>query len=266
MGCTAARSTASRSSSPNTASTCPATTSSTWTGLFARTDHYYVKRFEEETNLRCHLLVDCSASMGYGTGTVTKWDYACFLATCLAYLMIRQQDAVGLALFGDKPGLFVPSRCRRVHLRQLMAAMVRQAPAGRTNLPASVRVLVRKLKRRGLIVVLSDLIDEPVETLQALKQLACRRHDVIVFHVQDAAEWDFDFERAALFRDVETGEELEIDPPALRDAYRVQMDELSAFYRKGLAGVGIDYQPVNTHQPYDQVLSAYLNRRARTRT
>jgi uncharacterized protein (DUF58 family) len=233
--------------------------------LFARTDHYYIKRYEEETNLRCYILLDRSASMGYGTGELTKWDYSCFLATCLAYLMVRQQDAVGLALFGAGPGLFVPPRCRRSHLRQLMATMVHAAPEGRTDLPASVRAIVRKLKRRGLIVLISDLIDDPVETLKAVRLLAGHRHDVLVFHVQDATELDFSFEGAALFRDVETGEEMEIDPASLRTAYLEKMRELCEYYRKGLAEMGIDYQLINTRVPYDQALTAYLRRRTRTR-
>src|SRR5579872_4665652 len=127
--------------------------------LYARTDLYYIKHFEEETNLRCYLVLDRSASMAFGTGALTKWDYSCFLATCLAYLILRQQDAAGLALFGQKPGLFVPPRCRRSHLRQLMSVMVNHAPEGTTDVPASLRAVVRNLKRRGLVVVISDLID-----------------------------------------------------------------------------------------------------------
>jgi uncharacterized protein (DUF58 family) len=203
--------------------------------------------------------------MGYGTGELTKWDYSCFLATCLAYLMVRQQDAVGLALFGAGPGLFVPPRCRRSHLRQLMATMVHAAPEGRTDVPASIRAIVRKLKRRGLIVLISDLIDDPVETLKAVRLLAGHRHDVLVFHVQDATELDFSFEGAALFHDVETGEEMEIDPASLRTAYLEKMRELCEYYRKGLAEMGIDYQLINTRVPYDQALTAYLRRRTRTR-
>ncbi len=233
--------------------------------LYARTDLYYIKRFEEETNLRCHLLLDRSASMGYGTGLLTKWDYSCFLATCLAYLMVRQQDAVGMSLLGSQPGLFVPPRCRRSHLRLLMAAMVKNAPSGTTDLTASLRGVIRKLKRRGLVVLISDLIDDPVETLKAIRLLAGHRHEVIVFHVQDATELEFTFEGAALFRDMETGEEMEIDPASLRATYLTQMKELTDFYRKGLAEMGIDYQLVNTKQPYDQALSAYLNRRAKMR-
>jgi uncharacterized protein (DUF58 family) len=233
--------------------------------VFARTDHYYIKRYEEETNLRCYIVLDRSASMSYGTGLLTKWDYTCFLATCLAYLMVRQQDAVGLALVGAGPGLFVPPRCRRSHLRQLMATMVQETPAGTTNLAASLRGVVRKLKRRGLVVLISDLIDDPAETLKAVRLLAGHKHDVLVFHVQDATELDFSFQGPALFRDLETGEEMEIDPASLRAAYLEQMRELCAFYKKGLAELGIDYHLINTAQPYDQALTAYLNRRAQNR-
>jgi uncharacterized protein (DUF58 family) len=233
--------------------------------LYARTDHYYIKRFEEETNLRCHIVLDRSASMAFGTGELTKWDYACFLATCLAYLMVRQQDAVGLALFGAGPGLYVPPRCKRSHLRQLMGTMVRQAPGGQTDVSASLRGIVRKLKRRGLVVLISDLIDDPDQTLRSIRLLGAHRHDVLVFHVQDAAELEFSFEGAALFRDLETGEEMEVDPASLRGAYLEQMKALCDFYRKGLAETGIDYQLINTRVPYDQALTAYLRRRARTR-
>jgi uncharacterized protein (DUF58 family) len=233
--------------------------------LYARTDHYYIKRFEEETNLRCTIVLDRSASMGFGTGAITKWDYSCFLATCLAYLVLRQQDAAGLVLFGSKPGLFVPPRCRRSHLRQLMSVMVNNAPGGGTEVANSLRSVVRNLKRRGLVILISDLIDDPVETLKSIRLLGSHRHDVVVFHVQDATELDFSFEGPALFRDMETGEEMEVDPTAVRDAYVKQMDELCAFYKQGLTSVGIDYHLVNTRQPYDQALSAYLARRTRTR-
>ena len=231
--------------------------------LYARTDHYYIKRFEEETNLRSYILLDRSASMGFGTGSLTKWDYSCFLATCLSYLALRQQDAAGLALFGAKPGILVQPRCRRTHLRQLMRVMIDNGPAGGTNVPTSLRGIVRHLKRRGMVVVISDLIDDPQETLKALRLLSSNRHDVIVFHIQDMSELEFPFEGATLFKDLETGEELEIDPAAVRSNYLEQMQELCAFYRKGLTECGIDYHLINTRQPYDEALSIYLNRRTK---
>ncbi|MCE9605996.1 MAG: DUF58 domain-containing protein [Planctomycetia bacterium] len=233
--------------------------------LYARTDHYYIKRFEEETNLRCTILLDRSASMGFGTGKLTKWDYSCFLASCLAYLMLRQQDAAGLALFGAAPGLVVQPRCRRTHLRQLMKAMMDHAPSGTTNVSLSLQAISQRLKRRGLVVVISDLIDEPEATLRALRMLSSRRHDVVVFHVQDAAETSFPFEGAALFQDLETGEEIEIDPVSVRKSYLERMQALTAFYRKGLNEMGADYHLIDTTQPYEQALSAYLNRRTKIR-
>ncbi len=233
--------------------------------LFARTDHYYIKRFEEETNLRCYLLVDRSASMAFGTGLLTKWDYACFLASCLGYLVLRQQDACGLALFGAKPGLLVQPRCRRPHLRQMMKVMIDNPPAGGTDMPGSLRMIARNLKRRGMVIVISDLIDDPERTLQAIRLLRSQKHDVLVFHIQDAAELDFPFQGATQFRDLETGEELEIDPSAVRKGYLEQVRQCNEFYRKGLAESGIDYQLINTRMPYDQALSAYLNRRSKVR-
>jgi uncharacterized protein (DUF58 family) len=233
--------------------------------LYARTDHYYIKRYEEETNLRTYIVLDRSASMAFGTGGLTKWDYACFLSTCLAYLMIKQQDAVGLSLFGAQPGLVLPPRSRTSHLRQMMAVMINNPPAGATDVTTSLRAIVRNLKRRGLVVIISDLIDDPQKTLESIRLIGSHRHDVIVFHVQDANELEFGFDGATLFRDMETGEELEIDPTAVREAYLRQITELTEFYRKGLTEVGIDYQLINTRQPYDRALTAYLQRRVRTR-
>jgi uncharacterized protein (DUF58 family) len=229
--------------------------------LFARTDHYYVKRYEEETNVRCHILLDRSASMAFGTGGLTKWDYSCFLSTCLAYLMIKQQDAVGLGLFGVRPGVLVPPRCRGSHLRQIMQVMIQNPPGGRTNLAASLQATLRNLKRRSLVIIVSDLIDDPDETLKSIRLIGSHRHDVIVFHVQDPAELEFDFAGSTLFRDVETGEELEVDPDAIRETYLDKVQELINFYRKNLIEVGIDYHSIDTRTPYDHALWAYLGQR-----
>ncbi len=231
--------------------------------LYARTDHYYIKRYEEETNLRTHLLLDGSASMAFGTGALTKWDYSCFLSTCIAYLMVKQQDAVGMAIFAEKPEILVPPRSRGTQLRQLMQAMISHQPGGRTSLAESLSISTRFLKRRGLVVIISDLIDDPGETLRAIRLIGSHKHEVVVFHVQDHTEWEFDFEGPTLFRDMETGEELEVDPLSIRESYLQQQSEIEEFYRRGLSEVGIDYHPINTRQPYDVALSAYLGKRAR---
>jgi len=230
--------------------------------LYARTDHYYIKRYEEETNLRCHIIMDRSASMSFGTVGMTKWDYACFLSSCLSYLMLKQQDAVGLALVGDKPGVLVPSRCRGTHLSQLMQVMIQNPPAGTTDLPGSLKAIVRNIKRRSLVVIISDLIDDPDETLKAIRLIGSHKHDVIVFHVLDPAELEFTFDGSTLFRDLETGEEIEVDPAAVRDGYVRHVQELIAKYRKRLSEHGIGYQPIDTRQPYDHALWSYLQRRA----
>ncbi|MBI2437717.1 MAG: DUF58 domain-containing protein, partial [Lentisphaerae bacterium] len=233
--------------------------------VFARTDHYYIKRFEEETNVRCFILLDRSTSMAFGTRGLTKWDYACFLATCLSYLMLKQQDAVGLALFGSRLDALLPPRCRSTHLRRIMQAMLHNPPAGASDIAFSLQTVIQRLKRRSLVVLISDLIDDPEKTLRSIRLIGSHRHDVVVFHIHDAAEQEFPFEGAALFRDVETGEELEVDPGVIRAAYLDNLRDLQAFYHKGLSQAGIDYEPLNTRQPYDLALAAYLRRRARLR-
>jgi len=233
--------------------------------LYARTDHYYIKRYEEETNLRCYILLDNSASMGFGTGKLTKWDYGCFLSICMAYMMIKQQDAAGLALFGSKPGAVLPPRSRNTQLRQMMQVMMKNPPTGQTDLPTSIRAIIKNLKRRGMVVVISDLIDDPEQTVKALKMLSGHGHDVIVFHVHDAAELEFTFQGSTLFRDMETGEEIEVDPVSIREAYKAKIQEVEEFYRKKLSSGRIDYHPINTRTPYDQALAGYLQRRIGTR-
>lgn len=230
--------------------------------LYARTDHYYVKRSEEETNVRCFLLLDRSASMAFGSRGLTKWDYACFMSSCLAYLMLKQQDAVGMALFGAEHGIMVPPRCRNLHLHQLMQVMIQNPPAGGTNLADSLQKIIRRLKRRSLVVVISDLIDDPESAVKAIRLIRGHKHDVVVFHVQDPSEIDFDFEGAAVFQDVETGDEMEVDPAAVRDGYLKHMAGLKDFLVKQLREAGVDYEPIDTRQPYDKALSAYLRRRA----
>jgi uncharacterized protein (DUF58 family) len=203
--------------------------------------------------------------MAFGTGSVTKWDYGCFLATCLAYLMIKQQDAVGLSLFGAKPGFMLPPRSRVSHLRQMIQVITAHPPDGQTNVASSLRTMIRSLKRRGLIVLISDLIDESDHTLTAIRLLGSHGHDVVVFQIRDASEVEFPFDGATLFRDLETGEELEVDPMSVRDNYLQNLTEESERFRRGLLEAGIDYVPLNTSQPYDTALSAYLNRRAKIR-
>jgi uncharacterized protein (DUF58 family) len=177
-------------------------------------------------------------------------------------MMIKQQDAAGLSLVGERPGMLVPPRCRGTHLNQLMRVMINNPPGGGTDLASSIKAMVRNIKRRSSVVLISDLIDDPDETIKAIRMIAAHRHDVLVFHVQDPAELEFSFEGSTLFRDVETGEELEVDPEAIRESYLEKMNELTTMYRKRLSEVGVDYQLINTRQPYDHALWAYLQQRS----
>lgn len=230
--------------------------------LYARTDDYYIKRYEEETNLRCHIILDRSASMAYGTTGMTKWDYACFLSSCLGYLMLKQQDAVGLALVGDTPGVMVPPRCRGTHLSQIMQVMMQNPPRGGTDLAGSIEAIVRNIKRRSLVILVSDLIDDPDATLKSIRLIRSHKHDVIVFHVLDPTEIEFNFEGSTLFRDMETNEEMEVDPSAMREGYVEQVRKVLDRFRRSLSEHRIDYEPLDTRQPYDHALWAYLQRRA----
>jgi uncharacterized protein (DUF58 family) len=233
--------------------------------LYARTDHYYIKRSEEETNVRCFILLDRSASMAFGTGRLTKWDYACQMTACLSYLMIKQQDAVALGLFSDTPTVLIPPRGRNQHLHTLLRTLIQYPPSGPSKVGESMRILLQRIKRRSLVVVISDLQDDPEETLRGIRLIASHNHDVLVFQVQDPAEIDFHFTASARFRDVETGEELEVDPATIRETYQAQIRALTDFYRRGLSEAGIDYQPVNIRDPHDRTLEAYLHRRMKLR-
>lgn len=231
--------------------------------LYARTDHYYIKRYEEETNVRCYVLLDRSASMAFGTTGMTKWDYGCFLSTCLSYLMLKQQDAVGFALVGDAPGAIVPARSRRTQLNQIMRMMIQNPPEGQTDLATSLRAVMRNIKRRSIVVVVSDLIDDPDKTLKAIRMIGSQGHDVLVFHLLDPAEADFSFDGSTLFRDMETGEEIEVDPAVVRLSYIEHMQNLMETFRKGLNETGISYTSVRTSDPFDHALWAYLQQRVR---
>lgn len=232
--------------------------------LYARSDRYYIKKFEDETNLRCHLLVDHSRSMGYGSVGHTKAHYAATLAATLAYFLQKQGDAVGLATFDERVDEYLPARNRPGHLRHLMLALDR-VPEGRaTDLAAPLQRIAEMLTKRGLIVLISDLL-APVESLEArLGYLRAAGHEVVLFHVLDPAEMSFDFDTPALFRDAETGRDLYIDPAAIRPRYRERLDEHLAAIQAACGSHGIDYYRLTTDRPLELALLDFLSGRNRT--
>jgi uncharacterized protein (DUF58 family) len=232
--------------------------------VYARSDRYYVKKFEEETNLDCHVLLDVSASMGYRSAGLSKLDYGSYLAASLAYLMNRQRDAVGFMAFDDRVVSVLPPSVRPGHLRALLVTLQRLQLGQRTNVSKPLHQLADALVKRGLVILISDLLDEPERVVEGLKHFRFRGTDVIVFHVLDAYELTFPFERATRFRDLETADEVMVVPAVVREQYLAQVDGLIAFYRRELHLAGIDYCLLDTSKPLDFALMAYLATRSRS--
>ena len=232
--------------------------------VFARSDRYYVKKFEEETNLDAHLMLDVSGSMGYGSTAMTKFEYGACLAASLAYLMNRQRDAVGLTAFDDKIVEMLPAGSRPGHLRNILLTLDRLKLGRETNVSKPLQQIVDSLSKRGLVVLISDLFDDPDAVIRSLKHFQFRGNDVIVFQVLDPDEIDFPFERATKFEDLETSEEILAVPALVRDHYVKEMGTLIERYRRELGAAGIDYQLLSTKRPLELALMSYLSTRSRT--
>jgi len=232
--------------------------------MLARTDRLYIKQYEEETNMRVQILLDTSASMGYQhEGGLTKLQYGCYLTAILAYLMTRQQDSVGLMTFDTTVGLDMPGRSSPRHFSEMMRQLEQLAPGRQTNVAQTLHHLAGRLKRRGLVVLVSDLYDEQQEVIRALHHFRHRRHEVILFHVFDKAEIEFPFRDLASFIDLETGERIQVEPLDVRDAYVEQFRAFVDDYRRACAEMQIDYVATDTSVPYDYMLSRYIAARGR---
>ena len=231
--------------------------------VYAKTDRHFVKKFEEETNLECHILLDVSRSMGYGSGPVTKLQYGSFLAAALAYLMNRQRDAVGLIAFDDKIVNMLPARSRPGHLTSLLVTLERLQLGDQTNVAKPLRDLAEAIRKRGLVVLISDLLDDPRRVLEGVKHFRYRGTEVIVFQILDTAELRFPFEKAARFRDTETADEVLAVPGVVRDQYLGAVTELQETYRRELQLAGIDYVMLDTSLPLESALMSYLLTRRR---
>jgi uncharacterized protein (DUF58 family) len=232
--------------------------------VFGKQDRYYIKRYHEETNLRAYMLVDQSASMGFARGgRPTKLEYASSLAAALAYLMLGQQDAVGLLLFAEKIERYVPPRSVRSHLHQLLAELGRARPQNGTHVAPCLTSLAESIKRRGLVMVFSDLLDDPDEVLAGLKAFRHRRHEVVVFHVLDPDERKFPFHEPVEIEDMESRERLITHGWEVAREYRLRIEEWCARLQRECRERLIDYVPLDTATPFDVALIRYLEKRAR---
>ncbi len=232
--------------------------------VYARSDRFYVKKFEEETNLDCHLMIDVSGSMAYGSRGITKLEYAACLAASLGYLMNRQRDAVGLTVFNDRIVSMLPAKARPGHLHNILLTLDRLNPGSETNLSRPLNQLADTLTKRGIVVVISDLLDDQDAVIKGLKHFKFRGTDLLVFHVLDPDEIDFPFDRATRFEDLETYEEIMAVPGAVRAHYLKEMNGLLERYKRELGASGIDYQLLPTSQPLEMALLSYLSTRAST--
>lgn len=232
--------------------------------VYGKRDRFYIKQYEEETNLKAYLLLDCSASMAYQSGErIRKLDYAGLLCGALSYLMLRQRDAVGLVTYDEKIRRYIPPRSKSGHLHVMLNEIAAQTPSETTDVGSALHEMAERIKRRGLVIVLSDLLDSAENIVSGLKHFRYNNHEVIVFHILDPRERDFAFPREAIFKDMETGEEMTTLPYQIKKdfagAVKAFSDEIAAACRQA----SIDYHPIDTGMPFDKALYAFLSKRER---
>lgn len=229
--------------------------------VWARQDRLVIKQYEEETNLRCILMVDTSASMSYGKGPLNKYEYACTVAVSLAYLILKQQDAVGCVAFDDDVRAKVPIRSKRTHLQSVIESLSVTEPRDKTDMQSIFRNVAESYPRRGMVVVVSDLLTDPKALLKGLKLLRRQGHDVMVFHIMDDDELDFPFTGPTRFDGLESLDYLNCNPRALREGYLEAVNEFLDEVRRGCAHNTVDYALIRTSEPLDAALATYLSTR-----
>jgi len=233
--------------------------------VYAKSDRHYIKQYEEETNLKAYLLLDCSASMGYNSGASAqnKFDYARTLAAALSYMMIKQRDAVGLATFAEEIVNYIPPRSAAGHLHVLLRQFAGLDTASTTDIALPLHTMAEKIKRRGLIILISDLFDDPEKIISGIKHFRHRHHEVIVFHILDPRERDFAFSGEAIFEDMETGEKITTLPWQIKRDYIRRFEDFAELIAAECRQARVDYHLIDTSTPFDKALYAFLARRER---
>jgi uncharacterized protein (DUF58 family) len=227
--------------------------------IFGRSDRFYIREYEEETNLRCTIVLDASGSMGYKGKSGVKLDYAKKLAASLAYLLMSQQDGVGLITFDNKVREFIPHRTRITHLHYLLEALVKTEPGSETGLAGVLESVAQRVKRRGMIVLISDLFDTPADLLKAVGVLRKQGHEVVVFQIWDRDELEFNFGNWSRFENLESDEDfLMLDPPAIRASYLKVLKEYQKELADGLKRYQTDLIQASTDENHSEVLRRYL--------
>ncbi len=233
--------------------------------VYAKTDKYYIKKFEAETNITGYLVMDLSRSMAYTyRQELTKFDYSICLAAALCYLMVHQQDPVGLITFDERIRDSLPPRSKRTQIGNVLSLLSKLRPAGKTEIAKSLIQIAAMLKHRSLVMLFSDLLADPDPIIKALHRLRHGGHDVILFHVLDEAEVHFPFDGVIEFEEPESQEKLQVDAGGFRKDYLTEVQRFRDRYRRECFQAGVDYVPLDTSMPFDKALVEYLvNRRTR---
>ncbi len=230
--------------------------------VYAKTDRFYIKKFEAETNLAAYLLVDASASMDFANGgRMTKMDYAICLAAALGYMMTNQQDAVGLFTFDEKVRQYLPPKSKRQHLTNILGTLAATRPQGETNLAGAIHDIASRVRKRGLMILLSDLLAEQEEVIEALHHLKFGGHDLIIFQVLDESEVTFEFDGQMRLEEPETGETLDVDPRSIRQAYLEEIQRFIDEYKRQCQAVRADFVTVHNGMTFDKALIEFLVQR-----
>ena len=229
--------------------------------LYGKTDRYYVKQYEEETNLKAYILLDTSRSMKYTSGTVTKLDYASYLSAALTYLMLNQQDGTGLILFDEKIQKFIPPRSTPSYLNTILKNLEKPTFGSDTDIGLVLHEMAERIKRRGLVILISDLMDDQEAVLSGLKHFRHNKQEVILFHILDRKELDFKFNTRTRFKDMESASQLTTEPWQIKSSYKKRIQRLQNDYKKQCREQLIDYVPLFTDQSLDIALNSYLNKR-----
>ena len=231
--------------------------------LYGKTDRFFVKQYEEETNLRSYILLDTSRSMEYKSNKISKLDYGNYLSAALAYLMINQQDGVGLTLFDNQIQTFIPPRSKPSHVNTILTHLDKTGSGKDTDVGIVLHEMAERIKKRGLIILISDLFDETENIINGLKHFRHNKQEIIVFHVMDRKELNFDFSNRTKFKDMETDEQITTEPWKIRKIYQKAIQSYQDELRLRCREQKIDYVPLFTDQNLDLALNEYLKKRQR---
>ena len=232
--------------------------------VYGKTEKFYIKQYEEETNLRSYILLDVSKSMQFSSGNnESKLEYASTLAAALSYLMMKQQDAFGLTLYSDKIVQYLPPKATKSYLRQILKSLVSVKASDTTNTAACLNSVAEKIKRRGLVIIISDLFDDIDSVISALKHFSYQKNEIIVFQILDPIERNFAFGRDAIFKDMESEEELTTQPYQIQKAYKLAMEEFIGKIKNECLNSKIDFNIIETSTPFDKAIMSYIQKRRR---